>query len=87
MVGTIRHTVHFVHFRARLLQQGLEQAAPGNGHHSAESVSIRVAQIVQDDPSRAANIGVTDDVEYLNHTNSPPSGIWLRRADSAPIAR
>ena len=40
-----------------------------------------------EDPARAADVGVADDVQYLDHARSLPSGSPLRRADRAPRAR
>lgn len=87
VVGAVGHAVHLQHLDVRLQQGLLQQAALGNGHQSLKLVPVGVAQVVEDHPTGAADVGVTDDVEYADHTRSLPSGSSLRRAARAPRAR
>ena len=45
-IGAVCHAVHLVHGDLGLLQQGLEQAAPGDGHQGLELVPVGVAQVI-----------------------------------------
>ena len=85
-IGAVGHAVHLVHGDVGLLQQGLEQTAPGDGHQSFELVPVSVAQVIQDHPARAADVGVADDIQHADHTKSLPSGRDVRRALAAPRA-
>ena len=61
-IGAVGHAVYLQDLDPGLLQGGLEQGVPGDGHQGLEGVPVGIAQVVQNDPARAADVGVTDDV-------------------------
>ena len=87
MVGAVGHAVHFHHLGARLLQGLLQQASPGDGRQGLKLALVCKAQIVENHPSRSADVGITDDVQHANHAVFPPSGRDMRREISAPTPR
>ena len=86
VVGAVRHAVHLQHPGPRLLQRLLQQAAFWNSHPGLKPAAVGIPQIVEDHPSRAADVGIADHIQHPDHTFSPLSGSWPRRASSAPRA-
>ena len=87
MIGPVGHAVHLIHLGPGLFQGLFQQTSPGDGHQGLKAAFVGVVEVVENDPSRPADVGVTDDVEYSDHALAPLSGSLFRRADRAPRAR
>ena len=87
VVGAVGHAVHLQHLGPRLLQGLFQKTSPGNGRQGLKLALVGKAQIIEDHPSRAADVGITDNVQHANHAVFPPSGRDMRREISAPIPR
>ena len=87
VVRAVGHAVHLQHLGPRLLQGLFQQAAPGDGRQGLKLALVGKAEIVEDHSSRAADVGVTDDVQNADQFVFPPSGRDMRRETSAPTPR
>ena len=67
VIGLVGNAVGLNHRDAQIPDHGNQDAVPGQDHPELKSLSVRVGQIVQQVPARAAQGAVGEDVQNSGH--------------------